>query len=300
MDEDFYIEETSPVKVILGIIIFIGIIAGGLYYYLNHKNSMTLKLKNVTFELGSPLSKDITTYIESNNPNAYTIDLSNVSVDENGNVNSTGEYSYHVKKVGESKKGKIFVKDTTNPEVTVEDLTVGLNEEFGPIEFVTKCEDLSLPCTARYKNIKNEELNTKEGEYDVDIIISDAEGNEVTKKVKLTVSSSTTLAAKKESDLTFDHLSEQDDSWDKSFTLKLEKALADGTARFDEVLEEVSTKEYNFDKEVVEKKILVAYNKYDYAIGFSIKVKFSDDTVKYITSENASEKIEQSTESTNE
>ena len=73
MDQDFYIEETSPIKVILATILFIGIIAGGIYYYLQYKNRTTLKLKNVTIELGSPLSQDKSVYIESNNIDAYYI-----------------------------------------------------------------------------------------------------------------------------------------------------------------------------------------------------------------------------------
>jgi hypothetical protein len=289
MDQDFYFEETSPAKVIISILIFIIIIAGGIYYFLSQKNKIVVKLNNVTVELGDKVPSDNKTYLKCENPDNYYIDISKVSVDEAGNTNSTGEYSYLVKVNGEYKKGKIFVKDTTKPEVKVQDLTVGLNEEFMPYDFVESCTDLSLPCTARYKNITNEELNSKVGNYNVDIIISDNEGNEVEKQVKLIVSESETLLSKKESDLNFDHLSDEDKDWNKTYTLKLDKAIADGTARFDEVIEEISTKDYNFDKEVKDKVILVAYNKFNYAIGFSIKVTFNDGTIKYLTSTDSSD-----------
>jgi hypothetical protein len=289
MDQDFYIEETKPIKVIITVLIFLALVAGSIYYYIDYRRENVVKLKDITLELGEPLSTNINDYISCYNPEEYELDLSSIKVDENGNVSSTGEYSYKIKKNGQTKKGKVYVKDTTAPVVEVEEITVGVNELFSPNEFISKCEDLSLPCQATYKNVKDEEANASAGTYNFDIVVSDNEGNSVVKSVSLVVSGTNTLASKKETDLEFDHLSTDDNNWDKTYTLKLDKALADESASFNETIENISTKEYAFDKEVKEKVILVAYNKYDYAIGFSIRITFSDDDVIYLTSENSSE-----------
>ena len=290
MDQDFYIEESSPLKVILTIVLFLGLIGGGLYYYFNYHKETTVKLKNLTVELGNKLPTNINDYIECSNPATYKLDISSIKVDDNGNAISTGEYSYKVIKNNEIKKGKVFVKDTTKPNVVTTDLFVGVKEEFSPNDFISSCDDLSLPCTVKYKNISDENLNDNEGTYTINIIISDAEGNSVTKIVSLIVSGENTLANKKANDLEYDHLSEIDDNWDKSYTMKLDKAIVDSGINYNELFEELSSKEYDFDKEITDKRILVIYNKYNYVLGFSIKYTFSDSSYIYVTKENAKEK----------
>ena len=289
MDQDFFIEETSPLKIIFYVILFLGLIGGSVYFYIDYKNSSHVKLKNVTVELGTKLPKDKETYIETNNKDAYSLDLSTISTDENGNVNMTGEYSFKVRGNGETKKGKVYVKDTTKPVIELEDLTVGVNESFSPNDYLTKCEDLSLPCTAKFQNAKDLEINTKEGTYSIKLIVSDAAGNEVTKDVKLIVSGESTLAKKKASDLTFSYLVDNDEEWNKSYTLKLDKAIAEDSVDYNDYINDLSTREYSFTKKVSEKKILTAYNKYNYVIGFSIKITFEDNSVLYITKDNAEE-----------
>ena len=72
MDQDFYIEESSPIKVIFALIIFAGLIAGGIYFYLDYKNKDNIKLKSVTVELGEKLSTDIK-YQRKDNKNILKI-----------------------------------------------------------------------------------------------------------------------------------------------------------------------------------------------------------------------------------
>lgn len=291
MDQDFYIEESSPAKVIITVVIFAVLIIGGIYFYMDYKSKDNIKLKNVTVELGDKLSNDISTYITGNNISTYNLDVSSISVDDEGRTNSIGEYSYKIKKGGEIKKGKLYVKDTTKPIFEVEDLTVGVNEDYNPNDFLIKCEDLSLPCSVKFKKVKDLELNKEEGNYKTTIIISDNAGNEVVQNVNLIVSGENTLAKKKASNLEFDHLSEGDDNWDKSYTLKLDKGINEESIEYNDAINLVSTKEYEFSKGVADKKILVVYNKYNYVIGFSVKVTFEDDSILYITKDNATEKV---------
>ena len=150
-----------------------------------------------------------------------------------------------------------------------------------------------MPCVATYKNKNDITLNDNAGTYDVDLVISDAAGNSVTKKVKLTVSTETTLEKQKASDLTPAKTSLEDDSvWNKTYTLKLTSGLDPETEEFVKQVSELSAKEYQFDKQIAKKEIIEIYNKYDYVIGFSIMVTFDDSSVLFVTSENTKEIVE--------
>lgn len=293
MDQDFYIEDTSPWKIAIIIIIVAALIGGGIFAYYKYFRDNIVKLKEVNVELGEKLPTDIDSYISAKNINDYKLDVSNVSVDEEGKTNVRGEYSYKVSRNGEIKKGKVYVVDTIKPVVETVDITVGVKENFEPSEFLKSCDDLSLPCVATYKNKNDITLNDNAGTYDVDLIISDAAGNSVTKKVKLTVSTETTLEKQKASDLTPTKTSLEDDNvWNKTYTLKLTSGVDPETEEFVKQVSELSAKEYQFDKQIAKKEIIEIYNKYDYVIGFSIMVTFDDNSVLFVTSENAKEIVE--------
>lgn len=293
MDQDFYIEDTNPWKISFIIILIAALIGGGIFAYYKYFRDNIVKLKEVTVELGDKLPTDIKDYISAKNIDDYKLDISNISVDEEGNTNVRGEYSYKVSKHGEIKKGKIFVVDTTKPIVQTIDVTVGVNENFEPSEFLSSCEDLSLPCVASYKNKNDITLNDNAGSYNIDLVISDAAGNSVVKKVKLIVSSETTLEKQKMSDLTPVKTSLDDNSkWNKTYTLKLNNGLDPETEEFVKQVSELSAKEYQFDKTVAQKEIVEIYNKYDYVIGFSIMVTFDDNSVLFVTNENTKEIVE--------
>lgn len=285
MDQDFYIEETKPIKVIIIIVLLIALIAGGIYAYYNYIYKTRVTLKDVTVELGMPLSNDINDYLKTHDDQTYNLDITNISLDENGNTNSLGEYPYYVNGETKSYKGKLFVVDTTAPIVNVEELTVGVNEEFEASEFITSCNDLSLPCTAVYKNVADQKLNQKEGTYKSKIIVSDKENNTVEKEVILHVSSTETLADRKASDLNGVIISNESLTWNNTYTVKFEKALDDESNDFQSQIQNLSVRDYHFDKQIKNKEIVVVYNKYNYATGLSIVVTFEDDSVLFITNE---------------
>jgi hypothetical protein len=285
MDEDFYIEENKPGKVILTILLFLAIIAGGIWTYYKYFPKNNIKLKDVTLELGTKVSTNISDYASGADLSNYTLDVSSVHKDKNGNADSVGEYSYKLVSSDNIKKGKLYVKDSTKPNVTIQELTVGVNEEFDPDEFVSKCDDLSLPCTTTYDNINDASLNKSVGIYNLKINISDAAGNKVTKDVVLNVSDKTTLEQIKESDFNVSYTSPKDAEWNNTFTYKFPKCLDDSSKDYEGVVADLSAKDYTIDgKTIKDRSILVAYNKYDYVIGISVKLIFDDNTIMYVTS----------------
>ena len=265
MDEDFYIEDHYKRNVVIVILIIL-LVIGGLYYgYKNYYKKNYLKVKDVTVELGSKLSTDIKDYIKCDNYGDYKLDLSSVVTDDEGKVSSVGEYAFRVIKNDDISRGKVFVKDTTKPIVGVNDLTVGVNEEYNAYDFVNTCTDLSMPCVVSFKDANDGDLSSKVGNYKIEIIISDNANNKVNKTVKLTVKEGYSF------------------NWNNTYTIKFEKALEEESTEFNELLESYGIKEFSYDKNIKEKEIIVIYNKYNYALGLSIKVTFDDGSYEFVT-----------------
>lgn len=285
MDPDFYIEESNPKKVFFFILIAILIIGGGCYYFYNNHQKNELKLKTVTIELGSKLSEKIEDYATGAYAD-YKLDVSNIHVDEQGNTDKAGEYSFKLVSNTDIKKGKLFVKDRTSPSFQTQNITVGVNEKFEPSEFLTTCDDLSLPCKVTYEKDAYAKLNEKEGTYDLTIIVSDNAGNTSKKEVKLTVSATQTLASKKEQDFEVASTSPDDKEWNNTFTYKFGKGTIEDSDEYQSAISEISSADYQSkyeDKTIKSQSIIVILNKYEYVIGFSVKLNFEDGTIAYVT-----------------
>lgn len=284
VDEEFYFEESNPKKVLLTILLILfvfGIFVGGYYYYDKQNN---VKLKTVTVELGGALSTDINDYIKSGKTDGYTLDLSSVYTDDDGILNSVGEYSYKLKKGNIVKKGKLFVKDTTPPIVEVQELTIGLNEEYDLSDFLTSCTDLSEVCNVSFKNDKYYDLSETEGTHEVTLIINDRYNNEVTKKTKLIVSKDYSLKDVKSTNDEVSAIYPLDESWDKTYTVKFDKAISEDDEGFDSKILELVNRDFNalYDEEIKEKTMLTIYNRYNLVIGFSMRLEFVSGKVKYV------------------
>lgn len=284
VDEEFYFEESNPKKVLLTILVILfvfGIFVGGYYYYDKQNN---VKLKTVTVELGGALSTDINDYIKSGKTDGYTLDLSSVYTDDDGILNSVGEYSYKLKKGNIVKKGKLFVKDTTPPIVEVQELTIELNEEYDLSDFLTSCTDLSEVCNVSFKNDKYYDLSETEGTHEVTLIIKDRHNNEVTKKTKLIVSKDYSLKDVKSTNDEVSAIYPLDESWDKTYTVKFDKAISEDDEGFDSKILELVNRDFNalYDEEIKEKTMLTIYNRYNLVIGFSMRLEFVSGKVKYV------------------
>ena len=80
------------------------------------------------------------------------------------------------------------------------------------------------------------------------------------------------------------HVTASDKSnWNNTYTIKFEKALEEESTEFNELLESYGIKEFSYDKNIKEKEIIVIYNKYNYALGLSIKVTFDDGSYEFVT-----------------
>lgn len=295
MEEDFYIEDSNPKKVAFSIIVFLLIIGSlvGLFYFYRFKNEVFIK-SNIKLELGSEINKDINFYLkkEVKNTDDYDIDLSNIPVVD-GKLSEVGKFTIRIKHNNNYKSKKISVVDTTKPEVSVQELKVGVNEDYDIGDFVTKCEDLSRPCAVYYTDDSSAELQKSKGEYKFDIKVCDSYNNCVTSPVKLSVLENYSYESLKENDTSYDHVDEDYSDFNKNIFLKFTHAVNSDeveNGEFGSEFQDMAATDFHEylsedDKiySITSTEIVYVYNKYNYVIGCAIRVKLSNGEFRYLT-----------------
>ena len=294
MDQEFYFEESNPKKtkiIIVIMIIAFSLFCATLVYY---RNLYTLHVKkDLVYEVGTQISEDVRDFVNNKvvDDGDYTLLLAGVSMEDNV-LTKVGTYTFKVKYKNITKKGKLKVIDTVAPKVEVQDLTVGVNEEYEVSEFLTLCEDYSKPCNVLYEDESDKNLNKKEGSYKFNIIITDDVGNKVKKEVNLTVKKGYNLGKSKESDLTVHHIDPDLSDWDKSIVLKFSKGYdpneIDESDAYSELLEITGSDLHNYidpiyeNNLITETQIIDVYNKYGLIIGYAIRVKLDNSLYLYL------------------
>lgn len=294
MEEEFYIEDESKGKIIGSIFVFIFIVIAilGVFFIYKNKNDIKVK-KTIKQELGTKLETNVNYYLKDKvDEEDYDIDISNV-LNEDGYLTEVGEYNVIVKYNNKSKNVKLKVVDTTPPDVEVQDLTVGINEEYDVADFVLKCTDLSKPCGVLYEKNDDSNKKEKEGEYKFNIIVSDNYGNETKKEVTLIVKKDYSYKSIKENDLIIDHVDDEYVDYNNEMILKFDKAideeeLDDGEkseAYHDLIASDLSIYLNEEDKyyQITSSEVVLVYNKYDYVIGVTFKVKLSNGEYRYLS-----------------
>lgn len=288
--DDFYLEETSKKEIFLKIFITLIIVACAvlLGMYLIGKNSLHIN-KEITVEVGDTLSKKVSDYVlgKIKNTTEYKIKVEKLKLGEK--VEKTGEYKYTVKYNNHIKEGVIKVVDTKPPVVSVQDLTVGLNEDYDLDDFVTSCEDYSKPCTIQLKDDKE---YTSVGTYDVTLVISDTFNNKIEKKAKLTIKEGYSLKNVKESDTSIVSMEPNiDDFKDEYIFKKFDKASIpdDEESIAEEYLYEIINDDMSkyipseyVGSSIINQETIELFNKYGYIVGYAFKVKLSNGEETYL------------------
>lgn len=174
---------SKPILIVL-IVVLILAVGFGIYYFLfaSKKKAPQVTITPILseVELGAEVLLDASVFAKVTGMNA-----TNCKVDTNLDSNKAGTYTYTVtcgNKV--SADNKIYVKDTQAPEVILKDLIVTPNTMVKVEDFIAEIVDAST-CTSEFRA----PVETKEeGEFEVDIIVTDAHGNESTATGILVVS----------------------------------------------------------------------------------------------------------------
>lgn len=162
------------------------------------------QIKELRVELGGKLTNNIKDYLENKDFRYDEYELSNSEYKD-----KVGKYSYIVSKKKRSvldkvlkKKtiyyGNIYVVDTVSPVLEVKDIEIKQGEEINLNSFVESCTDLS-ECSISSPDVsKLIKMQSKVGEYDLNIVGTDKYGNTVQKKVHLKVNEVPKVEVKKE------------------------------------------------------------------------------------------------------
>lgn len=293
MEQDFYFEESNPRKtkrIIFILILVFLLIVGGLYYY-RSKYTLNIK-KNLKYEVGTVLPTDVREFVNNKviDETDYTLLMTSIST-EDGVLNKVGDYTYKIKYKNVTKTGKIKVVDTVAPRVEVEELTVGVDEDFLVDDFVKVCEDYSKPCKVEYDDESDSKANEKEGDYNFKIKVSDSAGNMVKKDVTLHVKKGYNSVDTKTSDLKIDHIDPEFADWNNDMIVKFTKACdpneVDESDGYGELMDISGDDLHNYidplymNNGIEDKQIIMVYNKYNLVIGYAIRVKLDNGLYLY-------------------
>ena len=291
IDEDFYFEESNPKRVaIYCFLIIIGLILAGLAFFHFRDETLT-RVVDVTIELGQPVPTDISIFMRGPDIEEFTLDTSNVRVDEYGNTDSVGEYSFRVTNSGRTLRGRILVVDTTPPTVETFDLIVGLNEAFEAEDFITSCFDLSGVCFAEFATDSYRNLSDNLGNHTLSIIVSDRFDNYVTLRVNLTVSADASLSNLRAANLEVARLLPADANWDNTFAFRFERGKFEDSEELDEFFLAIANAnlQERFEESIRDVTTIAIYNRYNFIIGLAVRVDFTDGTRIYVDNISMSE-----------
>lgn len=162
------------------------------------------QIKELRVELGGKLTNNIKDYLGNKDFRYDEYELSNSEYKD-----KVGKYSYIVSKKKRSvldkvlkKKtiyyGNIYVVDTVSPVLEVKDIEIKQGEEINLNSFVKSCTDLSECSISSPDESKLIEMQSKVGEYDLNIVGADKYGNTVQKKVHLKVNEVPKVEVRKE------------------------------------------------------------------------------------------------------
>ena len=170
---------------LLGFIVTLIVVGTGLYIW-KKPTVLDFQALPIEVELGDKLPTSVSTYVkpgigESLNEMAYTIDTSEVKVDQ------IGEYTYTVTYQGQIKSGTIKVVDTTKPNLTLRDnVSVVEGTEYTPETFILECVDYT-GCNYSFEDEQTTSKYKKPGKYVVHIAARDAYNNKEVKQANLTI-----------------------------------------------------------------------------------------------------------------
>lgn len=165
-----------------------GIVGFTIYYIFNAPTKKDFETLPIQVELGDKLPAGLKNYVkpgigETINEMAYTLDTSQVIIDQ------IGEYIYTVTYMGQVKEGTINIVDTTPPTVTIrENVTIVEGEEYNPETFVLDCVDYT-GCNYSFEDANTTKKIKKPGSYTIHIVAKDAYNNKEVKKAYLKIES---------------------------------------------------------------------------------------------------------------
>lgn len=175
----------SRIIILILILVLIAAIGFGVYYFLNlAKNStknIAIQTKDVYLELGETLSNNIDDYatISGYSKENCTLEVNNID------INKVSTYKYAITCGSKKAEGTAIVDDTKGPIVETTDLTLVPGSTIKPEDFIENCTDATSCSYEFVTDITG--LTGNEGEYDIEIVVSDEYSNKTNITAKLII-----------------------------------------------------------------------------------------------------------------
>lgn len=177
-------KKTNKTIILMIVVLVIAAVGVGVYIMLNmanRKTAPTVTLKDVKIEVNSEVSTLISDY--ANNATNCSLDVT--AIKDTSKVGTVSEFIVTCN--GVEYKGKATIVDSKAPVVEVNDVTVAINGEVKPEDFIKSCDD-ATECTYKFKEEDKVIENLKvAGEYQTTIIVSDEANNSTEVTAKLIV-----------------------------------------------------------------------------------------------------------------
>ena len=174
-------------KVVLVIICLIVVFLVGLLFIIHKKsNTIILKKEEFIYELGEEISADVSDYIKDadsiKNITKYKIvtddfKIVNKKLVINNDKTTVGDYNINIVYKNVSKKVIIKIVDTTSPEFTSFEENIKIEQTSEEVDLIKYFEATDA----------TEVKITIDGEYDINVIATDSNGNKTSKKAIITV-----------------------------------------------------------------------------------------------------------------
>lgn len=182
-------------KVVLVIICLIVVFLVGLLFIIHKKsNTIILKKEEFIYELGEEISADVSDYIKDadsiKNITKYKIvtddfKIVNKKLVINNDKTTVGDYNINIVYKNVSKKVIIKIVDTTSPEFTSFEENIKIEQTSEEVDLIKYFE--ATDATEVKITIDGEYDLTQEGDYDINVIATDSNGNKTSKKAIITV-----------------------------------------------------------------------------------------------------------------
>lgn len=182
-------------KIVLVIICLIVVFLVGLLFIIHKKsNIIILKKEEFIYELGEKISADVSNYIKDadsiKNITEYKIVTDDFKIVDkklviNNDKPTVGNYSINIVYKNVSKKVVIKIVDTISPEFTTFEENIKIEQTSEEVDLLKYFEATDL--TEVKITIDGEYDLTQEGDYDINVIAIDANGNKISKKATITV-----------------------------------------------------------------------------------------------------------------
>lgn len=240
-------------------------------------------LKEITYDLGAKINKDVNYYIEIMPKDTEAIiDLTKVPVSAEDQTTQVGKFSYTITSKGKQYSGNIIVVDKEPPFVQTKTVYVAAGSlTLEPESFLLTATDNSQKYSAQITNLDEINLNIVK-EYTAKIAVSDESGNVTQVEQKMYVLGAEYANLTPLQDTNVSYNDKNDLNWNQVVTERFTTATTKTSAIYTNAVNRINgynwitlLNQYYPGAKINSDDIMVLYNQYDLIVGLTLRVNLT-------------------------